>query len=117
MKPLHCSILAGLLFTAGGAWAQGAGDVANGKRVYLAKNCFTCHGSSGQGGAMNGPAPVLAQTQLPLDTFRTVVRVGPNDMPAYAESQLSDKDLADVHAFLRALPGRRPVKDFPLLNN
>jgi hypothetical protein len=29
---------------------------------------------------------------------------------------LSDKEAADIHAFLRSLPGRRPPKDFPLLN-
>ena len=102
----------------GAAWSQNApqGDAANGKRVYLAKNCQTCHGSSGQGGAMNGPAPVLAQTKMPLEAFKAFVRMGPNDMPAYAESQLSDKNLADMYAFVRSLPGRRAPKDFPLLN-
>jgi hypothetical protein len=29
---------------------------------------------------------------------------------------LSDQEAADIHAFLRSLPGRRPVKDIPLLN-
>ena len=100
------------------AWPQSspAGDAANGKRVYLAVGCFTCHGRSGQGGALNYPASVLAQTALPLEAFRALVRVGPNDMPAYSENVLSDKDLADIHAFLRSLPGRRPAKDIPLLN-
>ena len=100
------------------AWSQSgpASDAANGKRVYLAVGCFTCHGRAGQGGAFNYPAPALAQTQLPVEAFKIFVRVGPNDMPAYAESVLSDKDVADIHAFLRSLPGRRPAKDFPPLN-
>jgi len=100
------------------AWAQTApaGDAANGKRVYLAVGCFTCHGRSGQGGSYNGPAPALADTKLPLEAFKVFVRVGPNDMPAYPESVLSDKDTADILAFLRSLPGRRPAKDIPLLN-
>ena len=48
------------------AWAQDApqGDAANGKRIYLADGCFTCHGRSGQGGAYTGPAPILAHTAL-----------------------------------------------------
>jgi mono/diheme cytochrome c family protein len=96
------------------AWAQG--DVANGKRVYLADGCFTCHGRSGQGGALNYPAPALAQTKLPVEAFKALVRAGPNDMPAYSETVLSDKDLGDMHAFLMSLPGRRPAKDFPVLN-
>jgi mono/diheme cytochrome c family protein len=100
------------------AWSQNApaGDAANGKRVYLAMGCYTCHGRAGQGGAMNYPAPALAQTQLPVEALRAFVRAGPNDMPAYVESQLSDKDVADIHAFLRSLPGRRPAKNIPLLN-
>jgi len=99
---------------AGGARAQG--DAANGKRVYLADGCFTCHGRSGQGGALNYPAPALAQTKLPVEAFKALVRAGPNDMPAYSEAVLSDKDLGDMHAFLMSLPGRRPPRDFPILN-
>jgi mono/diheme cytochrome c family protein len=100
------------------AWSQNApaGDAANGKRVYLAVGCFTCHGRAGQGGAYNYPAPALAQTQQPLEVFKVFLRAGPNDMPAYTEAVLSDKEAADIHAFLRSLPGRRPAKDFPLLN-
>ena len=41
------------------------GDAGNGKRLYLADGCFTCHGRSGQGGAFNGPAPSLAKTDMP----------------------------------------------------
>jgi len=100
------------------AWSQNppSADAANGKRAYLAVGCFTCHGRSGQGGAMNYPAPALAQTALPFEAFKIFVRVGPKDMPAYSEKVLSDKDLADIHAFLRSLPGRRPAKEIPLLN-
>jgi mono/diheme cytochrome c family protein len=100
------------------AWSQNApaGDAANGKRVYLAMGCYACHGRAGQGGAMNYPAPPLAQTQLPVEALRAFVRAGPNDMPAYVEAQLPDKDVADIHAFLRSLPGRRPAKSIPLLN-
>jgi len=93
-----------------------AGDPVNGKRVYLQVGCFACHGRAGQGGAYNYPTPPLAQTKLPVEAFRLIVRSGPNEMPAYAEPVLSDKDLADIHAFVRSLPGPRPAKDIPLLN-
>jgi mono/diheme cytochrome c family protein len=95
----------------------GSGDAANGKRVYLADGCFECHGRVGQGGAMNYPAPALAQVEMPIESFMAFLRNGPNDMPAYSASVLSDKEAADIYAFLRSLPGRKPVKDFPLLNN
>jgi mono/diheme cytochrome c family protein len=101
------------------ALAQNAGsdDAANGKRVYLADGCFECHGRVGQGGAMNYPAPALAQVEMPIESFMAYLRNGPNDMPAYSASVLSDKEAADIYAFLRSLPGRKPAKDFPLLNN
>jgi mono/diheme cytochrome c family protein len=91
-------------------------DVANGKRAYLAVGCFTCHGRAGQGGAYNYPAPALAQTRLPVEAFTVIVRAGPNDMPAYSDAVLSDKELADIHAFLRSLAGRRSASELPILN-
>ena len=44
------------------------------------------------------------------------LRDAPKDMPTYSADVLSDKDAADIHAFLRALPGRKSARDFPLLN-
>jgi mono/diheme cytochrome c family protein len=113
--------LAVIAYLAGGltaALAEDApsGDAVNGKRVYLADGCFECHGRAGQGGAMNYPTPALAKLELPVDSFIAFVRAAPNDMPAYSADVLSDKDAADIYAFLQSLPGRKPAKDFPLLN-
>jgi mono/diheme cytochrome c family protein len=93
-----------------------AGDAANGKAVYAKLRCFTCHGRAGQGGAYNYPAPALASLELPVEAFQAFLREPPNDMPAFSPAVLSDKEAADMWAFLRTLPGRRPAKDFPLLN-
>jgi mono/diheme cytochrome c family protein len=113
--------LAVALFGASGsaiALAQDApaGDAANGKRIYLADGCFTCHGRSGQGGAYNGPAPILAHTALPFDGFAGQVRNPVNDMPAFSNAVLSDKDMADIYAFVESLPGPRSAKDIAILN-
>ena len=94
-----------------------AGDAAKGKAVYLQQGCFTCHGRSGQGGAYNGPAPILAQTAMPIEGFRAQIRNPVNDMPAYPDAVLSDKDIADMYAFVKSLPGRRSPKDIAILNN
>jgi mono/diheme cytochrome c family protein len=105
------------LALAGAALAEdAAGDAANGKLVYLKLRCFTCHGRAGQGGAYNYPAPALASLELPVEAFQAFLREPPNDMPAFSTAVLSDKEAADVWAFLRSLPGRKPVQDFPLLN-
>ena len=93
------------------------GDAANGRRIYLAVGCFTCHGRSGQGGAYNGPAPILARTALPFVGFKALIRDPSNDMPAYSDAVLSDQDIADVYAFLESLPGPRSPKDISILNN
>src|SRR6516162_9487367 len=89
------------------------GDVINGKRVYLAVG----HGRSGQGGAYTGPAPILARTALPFDGFKALIRDPSNNMPAYSDTLLSDKDIADIYAFLQSLPGSRSPKDISILNN
>jgi mono/diheme cytochrome c family protein len=101
------------------AWAQDAprGDAANGKRLYLANNCFTCHGHAGQGGAFNGPAPVLARTALPFEAFLFQMRNPSNDMPAYAATVIPDQAAADIFAFVQSLPGPRNAKDIAILND
>ena len=93
------------------------GDAANGKRIFLADGCFTCHGRSGQGGAYNGPAPILAHTMLPFDGFKGQLRNPANDMPAYSDAVLSDKDIADIYAFIQTLPGAGSAKDHAILND
>jgi mono/diheme cytochrome c family protein len=93
------------------------GNVANGRSVYLKVNCFQCHGRVGQGGAMNYPAPPLAQTSMPFEGFKMVVRESMRDMPAYNEAVLADEDLVDIYAFLQTLPGRRPAKDIAILSD
>jgi mono/diheme cytochrome c family protein len=114
--------LAGAVFAVGAciiarAQDEPHGDAVNGKRIYLALACFTCHGRSGQGGAYNGPAPILASTALPFDGFKGQIRDPSNDMPAFSDAVLSDKDIADIYAFVKSLPGPRSPKDIAILNN
>jgi len=102
-----------------GARAQNVppGDAARGKRIYLASNCFTCHGRVGQGGAYVGPAPSLAKTDLPFEAFKYYLRAPANDMPAYSDGVMSDQDIADIFVFLQSLPGRREVQDIAILSD
>jgi mono/diheme cytochrome c family protein len=117
MAVAACAVTA--VWTGVPAQAQDApkGDAANGKRIFLALGCFTCHGRSGQGGAYNGPAPVLAHTALPFDGFKGQVRNPVNDMPAFSDAVASDKDLADIFTFVTGLPGAGSAKDIAILNN
>ncbi len=106
-------VLGGFAFASGAQ--EPAGDAANGAKVYVAVGCFTCHGRSGQGGSFNYTTPVLAKIAWPVEALRAFLRIGVNDMPAYAKEVLSDQQVADIHAFLRSLPGPRPAAEIPEL--
>jgi mono/diheme cytochrome c family protein len=125
MKKISLSLLtaaafavaaSGFAFKAAAEDVVPAGDPVKGKSVYVAVGCFECHGRAGQGGQFNYATPALAQIELPVDSFIAFLRAAPNDMPAFSADVLSDQDAANIHAYLRTLPGRKPVKDFPLLN-
>jgi mono/diheme cytochrome c family protein len=102
-------------FSLGSGAQEPVGDAANGAKVYVAVGCFTCHGRSGQGGNFNYVTPVLAKIQWPVEALRAFLRIGVNDMPAYSKEVLSDQQIADVHAFLRSLPGPRSTSEIPQL--
>lgn len=87
------------------------GNAAHGKAIYIAVGCSECHGRRGQGGF----APTVADTAFDYTSFAFQVRNPVNTMPAYTEKVLSEKDLADIYAFTRSLPGPKPVKGFSML--
>lgn len=86
-----------------------SGNADNGRRLYLQKACYYCHGTDGQGGM---PYPRIARVQRGLDNFIRYVRQ-PARMAAYSDRVVSDAELADIHAFLRGLP---EPKATPLLD-
>jgi mono/diheme cytochrome c family protein len=110
-----------VLLLCGGASARAddapAGDAANGKRLFLADGCYQCHGTVGEGGRYNGPVPRVARTELPFEGFIGLLRAPPNDMPPYVAAVLPDQAVADIYAYLRALPEPRAARDIPLLNH
>jgi mono/diheme cytochrome c family protein len=113
---IFAAAITGIVASAAGQEAP-QGDVANGKCLYLADGCFTCHGRFGQGGNFNGPAPLVAKTEMPFEAFEAQLRNPANDMPAYSDALLSHQDIADIYAYVESLPGARPAKDISILNN
>jgi mono/diheme cytochrome c family protein len=61
--------------------------------------CAGCHGGNAQG-STNGPA--LAGTSQPFSAFEAVVRHGAEGMPAFSESQISDRTLQEMYTWLQA---------------
>ena len=81
------------------------GNVARGRDTYRAVGCWQCHGTTGAGGGWQGPK--LAPTPIPFAAFMLQLRTPRGSMPRYAEKLLSDREVADVYAYLRSVrPGR-----------
>lgn len=90
-----------------------AGDVAEGKRLYVASGCWACHGTSGQGGGSSGPS--LAPRVIPLTAFQRQLRTPVNRMPRYSQAVLSDDQVAGIVAYLATVPPGKPAAQIPLL--
>ncbi len=90
-----------------------AGSAANGKVLFRKVGCFECHGYAGQGGRAGAP---IAGLPLRAQDLIRYVRRPAGEMPAYTEKVVSDRELADIYAYIRTLPAPKPVKDIPLLN-
>jgi mono/diheme cytochrome c family protein len=103
-------LAAGLLLSSGSAIAASA---EKGRAAFIQHGCWQCHGTEGQGGQAGAR---LAPDPMPLETFTAFVRTSNRAMPPYPEAVLSNEDLADIHAYLQAIPKRADYKDIPLLN-
>ena len=89
-----------------------AASAENGKQLYVKAGCWQCHGTVGQGGIAG---PKLAPGPMPAETFTAFVRTTNRAMPPYREEILSDQDLADIYAYLQAIPAPPDHKGIPLL--
>ena len=95
-----------------GASAALAASAENGKRVFMQRGCWQCHGTVGQGGAAG---PRIAPDPLPYETLSAFVRTTNRAMPPYREAVLPEADLADVYAYLQSVPQPPAVDSVPLL--
>jgi len=80
--------------------APQTGTVEAGKIVWEQKMCSFCHGHEGQGAF----GPDLAGRKLTLAQFTRAVRQPWGIMPKFGDQQISDQNLADLHAFLSSEP-------------
>jgi ubiquinol-cytochrome c reductase cytochrome c subunit len=109
-------LLAGLGASLAAVEAGPKGSAAErGKATYIAKGCARCHGTVGQGGGFG--AARLAPDPLPLDALTQFIRGATGPMPAYGPAILSDAELADIHAYLAAIPPPPAVSTVPALKD
>lgn len=83
-----------------------AGDAAAGKEKFTA-TCAGCHGANAEGGV--GPALKVTNTWTDAQ-FHTAIREGraPDKtlsamMPHFSTTQVTDADIANIHAFIKSL--------------
>jgi mono/diheme cytochrome c family protein len=91
-----------LLFPLVQGGATPAGDAQAGKVLWEgnATQCRNCHGQNGEGAF----GPDLAGRKLSVAQFRQALRKPWGIMPAYVESQIGEKDIADLMAYFNGLP-------------
>jgi mono/diheme cytochrome c family protein len=90
-----------------------SGNADNGKKLFTSAGCYECHGREAQGGAGTGPR--LGPSPIAFAAFVKQCRQPSNQMPPYTAKVLSDSQLADIYAFLQALPKPPDVSSIPLL--
>ena len=73
------------------------------------KICATCHGPTGEGGP--NFAPKIRQTALPFESFLSQMRSPANQMMRVTPDMVSDKEAADLYAWLRSGGTTSPVND------
>ena len=94
------------------AAAAPKGDEANGRKLFESYGCYQCHNLAAQGGAAG---PRLAPRPIAFAAFSKYVRQPAADMPPYTVKVVSDQELADIYAFLMAIPQPPPIDSIPLL--
>jgi mono/diheme cytochrome c family protein len=98
---LSATILAAGLLGLSAARADDSAAAAHGFQLFMANNCYQCHGTVGQGG---GNGPTIAPPRLrPQANFMAFVRQPPG-MPPFTTAVLDDNDLAAIWTYLNSLP-------------
>jgi ubiquinol-cytochrome c reductase cytochrome c subunit len=107
---LRVVVIAALAVAAASARAE---DAASGQALYVAQGCYECHGGVGQGSSFSGPR--LAPDVVPAEAFIVQLRQPAGDMPPYSDKVLSDRQIADIIAFLKTIPRPPAAASIPLL--
>ena len=87
----------------------------NGRSCQNSIACGTTRKPLQKGG--RGTGPHLAPSPLPYEAFAGQVRHPANAMPPYTTIVLSDRDLADIFAYLLTIPPLVDPKSAAILDN
>src|SRR5262245_34273242 len=102
------------LMTLAPAVAQPPANADNGRKLYVDRACWQCHGLEAQGGGIAGPR--LAGRVQVWAAFSAYVRAPTEEMIPYTAKVLPDAELADIFEFLRTLSPPPAVDTIPALS-
>jgi ubiquinol-cytochrome c reductase cytochrome c subunit len=105
--------LAALAFGAAQAQDTPRGDAKAGLATYQKFGCYSCHGIVGQGTLRDGPR--LNAAALGYPALLAQLRTPRYEMPAYTAVQISDSGVADIYAYLSAIPKPPDAKSIKAL--
>jgi mono/diheme cytochrome c family protein len=74
-------------------------DERDAGKVVFARVCESCHGP----GASGGQGPALVPFKKDLAELVAIVRLGVGLMPALPRAEITDAEIAQVHAYLKSL--------------
>jgi mono/diheme cytochrome c family protein len=105
-----------------------AGDATRGKALYLAHQCWACHGYNGETGTrLLREDGTFIPRLLTVNGFIAFIRAPRPDqapptgsvtsMPSYGAASLPNPQAADLFAYIKTFKPTQPaLKDIPLLN-
>jgi mono/diheme cytochrome c family protein len=104
------------------------GNATAGKALYTTHQCWACHGSNGETDVrfIQENGTFIRRLQTAEEFVRFIRAPRPNEpppaassksMPSYGVASLSDREAADLWAYIRTFKPTQPaLKDIPLLN-
>lgn len=89
------------------------GNAKNGRKLYE-QNCAHCHGVFGEGASIgsNEWAPSLHEASIVQ--VAEAMRIGPGEMPVFSETQLDQREMKDVVAYVWSLDRETAQQAVPL---
>jgi mono/diheme cytochrome c family protein len=85
-----------------------------GETLYMQHQCYSCHGTQGQGGERNA-GPKIFPNLTPFVAFQLQMRTPRNVMPRYSVQNINDVQLKDLYAFMENMPSSPAVSQISLL--
>lgn len=122
------TVVLGVLVLAGIAPASAASPVGNparGRALFVKNGCYACHGYDGQGSIYTGLR--IAPDPPPWQVIAAFIRNPPGlkrpysnwplfVMPPFTANMVTDRDVRDICAYLKSVPGPAALESIPKFN-